>query len=147
MKSQYENEDGTHHKEAININGQDIAIGNWLEMLRHEPIEYLIIFALYGNGCQIIYNNAGEQFSYSFDINEIISQIAYISRFGPRLYVVHNHPYIYEAATSKADLEARELINYEVNIIVSEARAMRIYRSVELVDFAIVTEFDYWSYK
>jgi len=63
------------------------------------------------------------------------------------LYVVHNHPFIYKASPSEADLQTCEAIFKDFERIEMNAIQLRMKLQLTLIDFAIVTEFDYWSVK
>lgn len=151
LKQQYFNSDGTKHKEAIKINDSELDISNvWLDMLRHEKIENFMIFAVTEEGSSEIYKARGNQFSSVMDLNAIDKKIVPIIIKGAKnigLYVVHNHPFIYKASPSYEDLKTLEILITEFNRIEDEAKSIHKYCQITLIDFAIVTEFDYWSFK
>lgn len=149
LKNQYENEDGAHHKEEMTINGQAIPIDKWLEMIRHEPVEHFMVFAICNGQSRLIHHQSeNDQFSIgNIDMANIDVPLVNMSLFARAvgIYVVHNHPYIYKASPSPADLLTLEAIVDEADIITREAKAIGKNCTVFLIDFAIVTEFDYWS--
>lgn len=151
LRLQYINKDGNHHNETISINGQQLPINSWLEQLRHESVENFIIIGVTPKGSSIIYKSVGDQFSSGFDMSEIDRKIVSIVTIGCQrnlgIYVVHNHPYIYKASPSKADLDTFAAIKIELDNIVNNAIDIGVKCQITLIDFAIVTEFDYWSVK
>ena len=148
LRLQYVNKDGTNHIETITINGQQYPIMNWLEQLRHEPVENFIIIAVSSTGSKIIYKVVGDQFSRdNIDLNDIDSAIITNGCRNTGLYIIHNHPFIYKASPSVADLKACEAIFHELERIEKEAALLDAKWQLTLIDFAIVTDFDYWSVK
>ena len=63
------------------------------------------------------------------------------------IYVMHNHPYVYKASPSLADIETARVIVEALNNIMTCTREQGINCNVGLLDFGIVTEYDYWSMK
>ena len=61
------------------------------------------------------------------------------------LFVFHNHPYIYKALPSSSDLDTLEAIKDAINDIENNLKDMNINCSITLLDFSIVTDFNYWS--
>lgn len=152
LKSQYHNKDGAHHSETIRINGTPQNISAWLQPIRHEAIENFLIIAVHGQRSEIIYKVVGNQFTCGdIDLNKIdeaiVKLITYNGIISMGLYVIHNHPFIYKASPSNADLKTLEAIYGEIQNIVNECGKMRVLCQIELIDYAIVTKFDYWSIK
>jgi hypothetical protein len=151
LKNQYINEDGTHHSETITINNQSLDIVNWLNRIRHEAVENFVIIALGGSQPAIIYQSTGDQFSnYNLTdegIRNAIGQLVLkgISNIG--LYIYHNHPFIYRASPSPADFDTLDAIYVAINEIENNAKEIQIDCHITLIDFSIVTDFDYWSVK
>jgi DNA repair protein RadC len=148
LKQQYINCDGTKHEETIN--GYDISA--WLDIIRHKKTENFVIIAVYKKQCQVIFEQTGDQFSsQNIDMMNIDKQIVRLITFecamSIGIYVMHNHPYIYKALPSTADLETAAAILNELNNIMTCTREHGINCNVELLDFGIVTEYDYWSIK
>ena len=147
LKQQYINDDGTKHAETIN-GSCDISI--WLNTIRHEERENFVIIAVYKGQCKEIFKQIGDQFSsQNIDMMNIDKQIVPLITFGGAksigIYVMHNHPYIYKASPSTADLETAAAIFNELNNIMTRTKELGINCNVELLDFGIVTEYDYWS--
>ena len=149
LKQQYINDDGTKHLETIN-GSCDISI--WLDTIRHEERENFVIIAVYNKKCKPIFKQTGDQFSSkNIDMMDIDSQIVPLitiegaSDIG--IYVMHNHPYIYKASPSPADLETAVAIINELDNIITCIRKAGINCNLKLLDFGIVTEYDYWSIK
>ena len=152
LKSQYHNRDGSHHSETIGINGTPQNINTWLQKIRHEAIENFLIIAVHEHGSKIIYKIVGNQFTCGvIDLNKIdeaiVKFIIFNGIISMGLYVIHNHPFIYKASPSNADLKTLEAIYNEIQNIVNECGKMRVVCQIELIDYAIVTKFDYWSSK
>lgn len=149
LKQQYINCDGTKHSETIN---GSCDIGSWLNTIRHEERENFVIIAVYNKKCKLIFKQTGDQFSsHNINMNDIDRQIVPLitiegaSDIG--IYVMHNHPYIYKASPSTADLETVVAIYNELNNIMTNTRGFKTNCNLELLDFGIVTEYDYWSMK
>ena len=149
LKQEYINCDGTKHLETIN---GSCDIGSWLDTIRHEKIENFVVFAVYEGQCKEIFKQTGDQFSsHNIDMNNIYRRILPLitiegaSDIG--IYVMHNHPYIYKASPSTADLETAVAIINELDNIMTCIRKAGINCNLKLLDFGIVTEYDYWSMK
>lgn len=152
LRLQYINKDGNHHNETISINGQQLPINSWLEQLTHEFVENFIIIAIGGQKTEIIYKLIGNQFSgYNINLDDVDKAILnYKVKYmcnNIGFYVVHNHPFIYKASPSEADLQTCEAIFKDFERIEMNAIQLRMKLQLTLIDFAIVTEFDYWSVK
>lgn len=99
-----------------------------------------------------MYETTGTQFS-SYGINlDVIDSYAlnfiktnHVSEM--LLYIVHNHPFIYKASPSVADLQTLEAILKETDIIEVKAALFGMSCKVSIIDYAIATEFDYWCIK
>ena len=151
LKQHYISKIGTEDKEIIMVNNQEVDISKaWLELLRHEEYENFIMIAMTEKGTSIIYKSIGDQFSSKLDLNQIdsslINLVTYKGVKNIGIYVVHNHPYIYKASPSSADFQSLVLIENEFKAVEQEVRNIGKNCEIYLVDFAIVTEFDYWSY-
>lgn len=125
LKQQYINDDGTKHLETIN-GSCDISI--WLDTIRHEERENFVIIAVYNKKCKPIFKQTGDQFSSkNIDMMDIDRQIVPLitiegaSDIG--IYVMHNHPYIYKASPSPADLETAVAIINELDNIMTCIRS------------------------
>ena len=152
LKKQYFNQEGTNHKEEIRINEQELNINYWLEKIRHEEKENFIIIAVCSKGSSIIYQTVGEQtYNNSIDFDEIDRKIVpLITLDGQRnigFYIMHNHPYIYKATPSYADINTMRALKDEFERIEEETNRMKIICQLTMIDFGIVTEYDYWSAK
>lgn len=152
LKSQYYNEDGSHHNETIMINNSSLNIKSWLDSIRHEPVENFLIIAIYNNTSSIIYKVVGDQFSsHNINLDEIdkiiVNMLTLKGIKSMGIYIVHNHPFIYKATPSPSDCETINGIYGELNNIEINANAIGIKCQIKLIDFSIVTEFDYWSMK
>ena len=149
LKQQYLNCDGTCHNETISINSQDLNIHPWLEMIWHEPVENFVIIAVGGKQREIIYKTKGDQCSnYNLSDKAIRDSIGVCILKGIKnlgLFVFHNHPYIYKALPSSSDLDTLEAIKDAINDIENNLKDMNINCSITLLDFSIVTDFNYWS--
>lgn len=147
LKQQYFNQDGNCHSETIN---GTVNISSWLETIRHQEIENFIMIAVYNGKPYIIFKITGDQFS-SPDIQmvDIDTKIVQLLNSGCArsigIYVMHNHPFIYKASPSYQDLITCEAISNELDNIVAKAGEMGIKCQIGLIDFGIVTEYDYWS--
>ena len=147
LKQQYLNGEGTNHKEVVKINDSELDIKVWLDNIRHKEIENFVIFAMYNEKPQTIFSKTGDQFSSpEIDLIDI-----YIKKLVPLivggvknidLYVVHNHPFIYKALPSSADLKTLEILVEAFNMVEREAKSINKSCQITLIDFAIVTEFD-----
>lgn len=152
LKQQYFNCDGTNHKEVIKINDSEWDIKSWLDTIRHKEIENFVIIAVFNEQSQIIFDKTGDQFSSpQMNLNEVDAKIVNLITFGGArsvgIYVMHNHPFIYRAAPSDADLLTIETIFNELVNIENTVKSIGINCQITLIDFAIVTEYDYWSVK
>ena len=152
LKQQYLNGEGTNHKEVIKINDYELDIKAWLDTIRHKEIENFVIIAMYNEKSQIIFSKTGDQFSSpEMELNDIDAKIVELLTFGGArsvgVYVMHNHPFIYRASPSKADCIALEAIYNELVNIENTVKSLCRNCQIALIDFAIVTEFDYWSFK
>lgn len=150
LKLQYYNNEGSHHSETIKTNDLELNINELLENIRHDTAENFVVCAFYNNSLHPIYKNVGNQFSNNnINLNDIDKAIVNLLIFNGiksiGIYVLHNHPFIYKASPSEADLKTLEVIIEEINNIEKEARAIGKECQICLVDFSIVTEFDYWS--
>lgn len=148
LRSQYKNEYGTHHKEEITMDDRIFSVNLLLEELRLEPIEHFKVYAIYGGNSYEIFHKIGDQFSVGdIDVNDIDEPIVgmCLSANAIGIYVVHNHPYIYKAFPSPADLKTLDEFMKKIRFINSLLHRMNC--TVSLIDFAIVTEFDHWSFK
>lgn len=152
LKQQYLNCDGTCHSKIAKINDVESNIGDiWVEDIRHEEIENFVIYGIGPNGYSVIYKTQGDQFSSpAMDLDDIdkviVKAFSLISR-NLGVFIVHNHPYIYKATPSTADLNTLAMLKIEFDRIVQNANSMGMKCDITIVDFAIVTEFDYWSFK
>lgn len=152
LKQQYFNSDGTNHKEVIKINDSELAIKTWVDIIRHKENEHFVIIALFDEQTQIIFDKEGDQFS-SPEINlgdidaKIINLIISRRAASVGIYIMHNHPFIYRASPSQADLLTLEAIFKELDNIENSVKSIGINCQITLIDFAIVTEYDYWSVK
>ena len=149
LKQQYINNDGTKHLETIN---GSCDISTWLDTIRHEERENFVIIAVYKGQCKVIFKQIGDQFSsHNINMNDIDRQIVPLITIEGAgsigIYVMHNHPYVYKASPSLADLETAAAIDNELNNIIICTRERGINCNVGLLDFGIVTEYDYWSIK
>lgn len=149
LKQQYLNGNGTNHKETIRINNSELEIKKWLDTIRHKEIENFVIIAMCNGQPRIIFSQTGDQFSSpEMNLNDIDAEIVKLLKLGARsvdVYVMHNHPFIYRASPSGADLLALEAIYSELVNIENNVKSIGINCKITLIDFAIVTEFDYWS--
>ena len=149
LKQQYINDDGAKHAETIN-GLCDISI--WLNTIRYEKRENFVIIAVCEVQSKEIFKQIGDQFSsQNIDMMDIDKQIVSLimgkCARSIGIYVMHNHPYIYKASPSLADIETADAIVKELNNIMTCTRELGINCNVELLDFGIVTEYDYWSIK
>lgn len=150
IKQQYLNCDGTNHKQVIKINDSELDITEWLDSIRHEVIENFVVIAVTERGSSIIYKVQGNQFCSTIDLNDIDKAIVPLVVKGVKnigLFVVHNHPFIYKASPSCEDLKTLEMLIKEFNKIEQEAGLINKRCQITLIDFAIVTDYDYWSVK
>ncbi len=125
-------------------------LNNGADTIRHKEIENFVIIAMYNEKSQIIFSKTGDQFSSpEMDLNDIDAKIVELLTFGGArsvgVYVMHNHPFIYRASPSKADCLALEAIYNELVNIENTVKSIGRNCQITLIDFAIVTEFDYWS--
>ena len=149
LKQEYINCDGTKHLETIN---GSYDIGSWLDTIRHEKIENFVVFAVYEGQSKVIFKQTGDQFSsQNIDMMDIDNKIRLLMMGtcarSIGIYVVHNHPYVYKASPSLADIETAKVIVEVLNNIKDCARSLKMNCNVEFLDFGIVTEYDYWSMK
>lgn len=152
LKQQYFNSDGAKHKEVIKINDSELDIKAWLDIIRHKENEQFVIIAVFNKQSNIIFDKAGDQFSSpGINLDDIDAKIVALITFkGARsvgIYIMHNHPFIYRASPSKADLHTLETILKELVSIENAVKSIGINCQIALIDFAIVTEYDYWSVK
>ena len=150
IKQQYLNCEGTNHKEVIKINDSELEIAAWLDSIRHEEIENFVVIAVMECGYGVIYKANGNQYGSVMDLNDIDKAIVPLVVKGAKnigLYVVHNHPFIYKASPSFEDLKTFEILITEFNRIEHEAGLINKRCQITLIDFAIVTDYDYWSIK
>ncbi len=150
LKQEYLNGNGTNHKEVIKINDLELEINTWLDTIRHKEIEHFVIIAMYNGESKVIFSQTGDQFSSpAMNLGDINRRINYLLTFGGAksvgVYVMHNHPFIYRASPSDADLLALEAIYDELINIENAAKLIGMNCQITLIDFAIVTEFDYWA--
>lgn len=145
------NGEGTNHKEIIKINDSEIDIKALLDTIRHLEIENFVIIAMFNEKSQTIFSKTGDQFSSpEMDLIDIYKKLVPLIVGGVKnigLYVVHNHPFIYKASPSYADLKTLEILVETFNMVEREAKSINKSCQITLIDFAIVTEFDYWSCK
>lgn len=152
LKQQYIKSDGTNHKEVIKINDSELDIRTWLDIIRHKENEHFVFIAVINKQLQIIFDKAGDQFSCpEINLDDIDAKIIdFITRRGAisvGIYIMHNHPFIYRASPSKSDLHTCEAILKELANIETAVKSIGINCQISFIDFAIVTEYDYWSVK
>ncbi len=152
LKSQYYNKDGTKHNEILKLGDINYPISRWLDLIRNESVEIFMIIGLSNNKTDIVYQTKGSQFRSVFDLDSINTQIMnYLIKSVKcdvkeiRFYVLHNHPFMYKALPSAADLMTIEPLFREITIVEKQLKQLGIYCNLNLGDFAIVTAFDYWS--
>jgi len=147
---EYKNKVGSGHREVIKINGQEFQISEWINDIRHQGYETFKIIAVTekGHGDLLVIN--GNQFSSGpIDLDDIESRIDRIaaSYNSIGLYIIHNHPYTYRASISGSDGTTLEAIVNETIRLTQKYHLFGLKCSVDLVDFAVVTDFDYWCVK
>lgn len=155
LKQQYFNCEDTGHNEVIKINDSELDIRTWLDIIRHKENEHFVFIAVINKQLQIIFDKAGDQFSCpEINLDDIDAKIIdFITRRGAisvGIYIMHNHPYhpfIYRASPSKSDLHTCEAILKELANIETAVKSIGINCQISFIDFAIVTEYDYWSVK
>ncbi len=151
LKNQYYNEDGTKHCATININGRNLDISVWLNEIRHEEIEHFKIIAITDKGNGVLFETKGTQTS-SYLINldvvdlHVVDFIKKNSITNMGLFVLHNHPFIYRATPSAADLKTLEALVKDTDVMECKAKICGMNCKISIIDFSIVTEFDYWSF-
>lgn len=62
------------------------------------------------------------------------------------IFVVHNHPYIYNAYPSLSDCQSLKAIIEEISDIENLIRSIGRKGEISLIDCSIVTDYDYWSF-
>ena len=148
LEHQYLNEDGTHHDEAI-LKNSSINIKEWLESIRHDDKENFLIYACFDNKTELIYKTSGNQHSIQINLDDIAASIYRIIAICKirivNLYVVHNHPFIYKASLSFTDCVTLNAINNELTSINENLNSIGMKSYINLYDFAVVTDFDYFS--
>lgn len=135
----------------LDYHTRKIMVTETLESIRHEPYEVFLIMFIRNNRLLEIFRKKGTQFDVGdIDINEINRAILFyrmkytVNNFP--LYIVHNHPYIYNASPSQNDLLTKEIFVSNADNMNYQSHNIKSSLEVEIVDFGIVTEFDYWSY-
>ena len=136
IKNDYLQRRGSFCEEIIlNV---EFDLHNYLESIRHSQIENVRCLEFFPNTnkvCKLI-NKTGTRFSSDIPIDELITDI---KMFNCDFYIVHNHPFVYNACPSKSDLIAMDAI---------ARMALELEKSGisnNFLDFSIVTDYDYWS--
>lgn len=153
LKKQYLKCDGTNHSETIDVGNGPLLISNWIEDIRHDSVENFRIIIMSSKGNALQYQVKGKQnSSYDIFLDDIDKAVlAFINKYDVLsigLYIFHNHPFIYKATPSPTDIEALKTLLAEMDRIETLSQLMLKRKcKVNFIDFAIATEFDYWSAK
>lgn len=130
-----------------------LSISNWIEDIRHDSVENFRIVIMSSKGNALQYQVKGKQnSSYEISLDDIDKAVlAFISAYDVLtigLYIFHNHPFIYKATPSPTDIEALKTLLAETDRIEALSQLLLNKKcKVNFIDFAIATEFDYWSTK
>ena len=148
VKNEFYNSYGSSDGEYFCLNNGKIVVTDILKGIRFLEYEQMMVFLFNGQRCELLCCWKGNQFSSNFDLDElknklILLKIKNIFLQNIALYIVHNHPYKYRAVPSDADFEVLE----NVMALIKEMNRLDTLCKTTLVDFAVVTSFDYWSYK
>ena len=134
VKNDYLQHRGSACAEIIVSNSYDLH--NTLESIRHDSIENVVCLAFSEHGVIEICRISGDQYSSTIPVQELICKTGLLKC---SFYVVHNHPFVYKASPSRMDCKAIE------ELIAGTIECKKIGIKVEMLDFGIVTDFDYWS--
>lgn len=131
LRNDYYSKNGTFHNESL-INNE-FPINKYLEEIRHSEVENLLCIGSVGNKSKVLFRKKGNQFSCQASSLEVLkTAILNESNF----FIVHNHPFVFRAAPSSSDF-----------LMLNEIWSLAVDCGIELLDFSIVTKFDYWSMK
>ena len=152
MKDKYVNKIGTGDEECVFIDSKKVPTDIIIADMRHLPSEIFEIFCnVKGEWIEVFRKDGGLSGVDNICIDEMNQAILsfrishYLSNM--MLYVVHNHPYIYNASPSEADLMAAKALYENIEIMKSESKRLGRPLQIQIIDFCIVTDYDYWSIK
>ena len=152
MKDKYINKIGTGDEECVFIDSKKVPTDIIIADMRHLPSEIFEIFCnVKGEWIEVFRKDGGLSGVDNICIDEMNQAILsfrishYLSNM--MLYVVHNHPYIYNASPSEADLMAAKALYENIEIMKSESKRLGRPLQIQIIDFCIVTDYDYWSIK
>lgn len=148
IKNEFYNSDGSGNGEYFCFNNKRVVVADILKGIRFLEHEQMLVFLISGDKHGLICSWEGNQFSSNADLNEMQQRIITFkfNNIYAReiyLYVVHNHPYMYRAAPSPEDFNALE----KMLLLIKEINRIDSLCKTTLIDFTVVTAFDYWSYQ
>ena len=137
---------GTRHLEAIELKQVLLELSSLLEAFRENVFERMMVYCFDGNSFVEINHVDGDQFSSPTDEAFFLKSFVMAKSRFPNLcdyylYFCHNHPFMYRASPSKSDLNC---YGYLMQLIF-KMNKLDSATQFHLVDFGIVTPFDYWS--
>ena len=146
LTADYKNNNGSYCSETVIIDKQTISISPLLKHFRDFHISEAHVYVYAEDEFYEIYHRSGDQFSCVFLIEEITQKIAeflyeHDKVFEVKLYICHNKPFMYKAEPYNSDQRDIENIIRKINDYNSTSN----YIKLTLLDYAIVTTFDYWS--
>jgi len=147
MKKQYYKKIGTGSKEIVILENGNIKynISSILDEIRYSEVENTLVYIFFDGKYKRIQCEKGTRFNSSFNIELIEYMLIQFlkQKKNISLYFVHNHPFIYRASMSQADENAVVYIVSRINYL----RNMFVESTIDVLDFAVVTYYDYYSMK
>ena len=147
IKNEFYNRIGTNNDESIYVNDIEISLTDFLDEIRFLDHEEMLVIYFAGSEHGIVCKWIGNQFSSCVNLEELSQRLLLLKRktiFSRQitLFFVHNHPYLYRAAPSGADL----LVFGKISSVIKALNTIDMFCKIVIADFSIVTSFDYWSF-
>ena len=134
LESEYRNQNGTFHKELIA--NKNVPLKHVLDEIRHLEVETVVYYGMINGKFIKLFSEKGTQFSSNINMPKLIAMVAF---YQCDFYIAHNHPFVFRASPSLADMNAiKEIMKMTIELAKEGI-------NVNMLDFAIVTDFDYWS--
>lgn len=148
LKNEFYNSDGSGDGEFFCLKNKKIVITEIIKGIRFLDHEQMLVVLISGEKHGLLCSWDGNQFSSNVDLNEMQQRIMSfkinnICTQEIYLYVVHNHPYKYRAVPSPEDFTVLK----QMLLLIKSINYLDSLCKTTLIDFAVVTAFDYWSYQ
>ena len=132
--NEFKNLDLINDKQIIVVDNVELSIEEILKNFRNRKTEIFSIYILNENNLFKIFEKLGNEHSASPNEIETFNLFQKLLLYKKPYFVIHNHPYLFKATFSESDF-----ISFEQFISFS------LETHIQLLDFSIVTDFDYWS--